>query len=95
MRSTLHRLAGSLASLGILATPLVLTGERAGAQQPAPPDYGAVSVNLEDVPYPYPVSFLPLTVHGQAVRMAYMDVKPSGAPNGRTVVLHPMDRTDR
>src|SRR5205085_12232764 len=39
------------------------------------------------VPYPYPVQFLPLTVYGQDVRMAYMDVPPSGQPNGHTVVL--------
>ena len=38
-------------------------------------------------PYPYPVSYLPLTLYGQDVRMAYMDVPPAGTPNGRTVVL--------
>jgi pimeloyl-ACP methyl ester carboxylesterase len=46
-----------------------------------------VSINLEDVPYPHPVSFLPLEMHGQHVRMAYMDVAPTGTPNGRTAVL--------
>src|SRR5690242_9475858 len=45
------------------------------------------SITYEDVPYPYPVSFLPLTLYGQDVRMAYMDVPPAGTPNGRTVVL--------
>jgi pimeloyl-ACP methyl ester carboxylesterase len=33
------------------------------------------------------VSYLPLTLYGQDVRMAYMDVAPSGTPNGHTVVL--------
>jgi pimeloyl-ACP methyl ester carboxylesterase len=33
------------------------------------------------------VSFLPLTIAGRDVRMAYMDVAPNGAANGRTVVL--------
>jgi pimeloyl-ACP methyl ester carboxylesterase len=35
----------------------------------------------------YPVQFFPLQVESQALRMAYRDVPPSGAPNGRTVVL--------
>jgi pimeloyl-ACP methyl ester carboxylesterase len=52
-----------------------------------PASYGPVSINLEDVPYPYPVSFLPFTTYGQDVRMAYMDVKAVGAANGQTVVL--------
>ena len=34
-----------------------------------------------------PVTYLPLTLYGQDVRMAYMDVPPAGQPNGRTVVL--------
>jgi pimeloyl-ACP methyl ester carboxylesterase len=33
------------------------------------------------------VAYLPLTLYGQDVRMAYMDVPPAGQPNGRTVVL--------
>ncbi len=37
--------------------------------------------------YPYPVAYLPLTVYGQDVKMAYMDVPAAGTPNGRTVVL--------
>jgi pimeloyl-ACP methyl ester carboxylesterase len=53
----------------------------------APTDVKPGSINCEDVAYPYPVAFLPLTLYGQDVRMAYMDVAPSGAPNGRTVVL--------
>ncbi len=61
-----------------------------GAQEPqvhAPTDVKPGSITYEDVPYPYPVSFLPLTMYGQDVRMAYMDVSPEGQPNGRTVVL--------
>ena len=53
----------------------------------APVDVTPGSITYEDIPYPYPVSYLPLTVYGQDVRMAYMDVPPDGAPNGRTVVL--------
>src|ERR1700722_12105218 len=52
-----------------------------------PADVKPGSITFEDVPYPYPVSFLPLTLYGQDVRMAYMDIPPAGQPNGRTVVL--------
>jgi pimeloyl-ACP methyl ester carboxylesterase len=45
-----------------------------------------LSVTLENVKYPYPVSFLPIKVEGQDVRMAYMDIKPANA-NGKAVVL--------
>ena len=54
---------------------------------PAPKDVKPGSITYDDVPYPYPVAYLPLTVYGQDVRMAYMDVPPAGQPNGRTVVL--------
>lgn len=45
-----------------------------------------LSVTLENVKYPYPVSFLPIKVEGQDVRMAYMDIKPANA-NGKAVIL--------
>src|SRR5271163_1248788 len=60
------------------------------AQMPqlkAPTDVKPGSITYEDVPYPYPVTYLPLTLYGQDVRMAYMDIPPAGQPNGRTVVL--------
>ncbi len=60
------------------------------AQEPppaAPADWGPMSINLEDVPYPHPVAYLSFTLEGQDVRMAYMDVAPEGAANGRSVVL--------
>jgi pimeloyl-ACP methyl ester carboxylesterase len=53
----------------------------------APADVKPGSITYEDVPYPYPVEYLPLTLYGQEVRMAFMDVPPAGTPNGRTVVL--------
>src|SRR5882672_4652079 len=58
------------------------------AQDPkAPTDVKPGSITYDEIEYPYPVSYLPLTVYGQDVRMAYMDVPPAGQPNGRTVVL--------
>jgi pimeloyl-ACP methyl ester carboxylesterase len=53
----------------------------------APSDVKPGSITYDEVPYPYPVSYLPLTMYGQDVRMAYMDIPPAGQPNGRTVVL--------
>jgi pimeloyl-ACP methyl ester carboxylesterase len=52
-----------------------------------PTDVTPGSINCEDCPYPYPSSYLPLTLYGQDVRISYMDAAPSGAPNGHTVVL--------
>src|SRR4051812_11675571 len=53
------------------------------AQSPPEP----LGIALEGYPYPFPVRFLPLTVERHAVRLAYMDVLPTAAANGRTVLL--------
>lgn len=74
-------------AIGALCCTLLPAAISAQAAQQPPADWGPVSINLEDVPYPYPVSFLPLTMYGESVRMAYMDVKPTGTANGQTVVL--------
>jgi pimeloyl-ACP methyl ester carboxylesterase len=60
-----------------------------GAEPPtAPPaDWGPMSINLEDVPYPHPVQYLSFALEGQDVRMAYMDVAPAGTANGKSVIL--------
>jgi pimeloyl-ACP methyl ester carboxylesterase len=52
-----------------------------------PTDIKPGSITYEDIEYPYPVAYLPMTIYGQDVRMAYMDVPPAGQPNGRTVML--------
>jgi pimeloyl-ACP methyl ester carboxylesterase len=58
------------------------------AQAPtAPTDIQPGSITYDEVPYPYPVAYFPLTLYGQDVRMAYMDVPPASQPNGRTVIL--------
>lgn len=69
---------------------VLLTALLAAAQEPAPKapaDIQPGSITYEDVPYPYPVQYLNMTVYGQDVRMAFMDVAPSGPSNGRVVVL--------
>lgn len=45
-----------------------------------------LSVTLENVNYPYPVNYIPLSIDGQDVRMVYMDVRPE-KPNGKTLIL--------
>jgi pimeloyl-ACP methyl ester carboxylesterase len=47
----------------------------------------AMGIALEGFSYPYPVLFMPLTLRGEDLRLAYMDVAPIGSSNGRTVVL--------
>jgi pimeloyl-ACP methyl ester carboxylesterase len=47
----------------------------------------AMGIALEGFPYPYPVHFMPMTLEGEDLRLAYMDAPPVGSPNGRTVVL--------
>src|SRR5258706_4827678 len=54
---------------------------------PTPTDVKPGSITCEDVAYPYPVSYLPIALYGQDVRMAFMDVPPLGTPNGHAVVL--------
>jgi pimeloyl-ACP methyl ester carboxylesterase len=75
----------------IRSLALLLICAASAAQQrntvTAPPDIKPGSITLEDVPYPHPVHFMPITLYGQDVRMAYMDVPPAAAPNGHTVVL--------
>jgi pimeloyl-ACP methyl ester carboxylesterase len=53
------------------------------AQSPPEP----LGIALEGYPYPFLVRFLPLTVEHHAVRLAYMDVAPAAAANGRAVLL--------
>ena len=50
-------------------------------------DLRPLSISLEEYDYPYRVSYLPLTIEGQDLRMAYMDVAPDGKANGRSVLL--------
>jgi len=73
--------------LTLVAGTAAAQGSAQPAPMKAPPDAKAFSPTLEDVPYPYQVRSLPLTMYGHDVRMAYMDVMPAATANGRTVVL--------
>lgn len=46
-----------------------------------------LGIAMENYTYPYPVAFRAFEIDGQQVRMAYMDVPPAAAANGRTVAL--------
>jgi pimeloyl-ACP methyl ester carboxylesterase len=46
-----------------------------------------LGISLEGFPYPFPVQMLPLAIEGQDLRMAYMDVAPTGPPSGKVVLL--------
>jgi pimeloyl-ACP methyl ester carboxylesterase len=87
------RMNRRLSSLGTaLSLVLVAVGSpdahaQATAPASAPPDWGPVSINMEDVPYPHPVGFFDLELYGQEVRMAYMDVAPTAQANGEAVVM--------
>jgi pimeloyl-ACP methyl ester carboxylesterase len=59
---------------------LLLSGSAAQAVEP-------IGTGLEGLAYPHPVRYIDLVMEGQPVRLAYMDVPPGGAANGRTVVL--------
>ncbi len=85
MRDPTRRLAFTLAAC--LAMGLAAAAEAQAPPTSPPAHWGAVSINMEDVPYPHPVSFFEEELFGQVVRHAYMDVAPAGGANGRTVVL--------
>jgi pimeloyl-ACP methyl ester carboxylesterase len=46
-----------------------------------------LGIAMENYDYPYPVSYMPFTIQGENVKMAYMDIQPNGASNGKSVML--------
>lgn len=46
-----------------------------------------MGICLENYEYPYPVQYLSLTIQGESLKMAYMDVKPTANANGKTIML--------
>jgi pimeloyl-ACP methyl ester carboxylesterase len=80
--------ASALMILGLTLTLATTTAAaQTRAQVPAPTDVKPGSITCEECPYPFPSSYLPLTLYGQDVRMAYMDVAPQGTANGHTVMI--------
>jgi pimeloyl-ACP methyl ester carboxylesterase len=69
----------TLFTAAVLSTLAVTSVHAADA-----PSYGP---ELEGFTYPYPVKQYQFTSQGKPLHMAYMDVLPTGAANGRTAVL--------
>lgn len=46
-----------------------------------------LSITLDNVKYPYPVKYFPISTEGQDIKMAYMDVAPTSSANGKTAIL--------
>ncbi|PCJ27541.1 MAG: hypothetical protein COA96_03310 [SAR86 cluster bacterium] len=85
-----RRILSTLAAFTLCVTSVALVAAEEWPSEPpaeAPAHWGAVSANFEEIPYPYPVHFLALNRFGQDMRMAYMDVPPSGPSNGQVVFI--------
>ena len=73
--------------LGLIARPGASLAAQSSSSASTDPASVPLGIALESYPYPAPVHFLEFDMQGQVVRMAYMDISPSGAANGQTVVL--------
>jgi pimeloyl-ACP methyl ester carboxylesterase len=72
----------------VLCLGAALAGATGRAVRAQPADsQPAFGPELEGFDYPWPVFHYALSSQGEQLHMAYMDVKPSGTPNGKTVVL--------
>ena len=83
-----HQLLALISIAGaMLVAPQVFAEEEWPAQPPAeaPDHWGPVSINFEEIEYPWPVQFLEFERFGEKMRMAYMDIPPTGPANGQTV----------
>ena len=81
-----------MTGVAVLAAVALSNGAEAQSQVEPPAIFqaaapAALGIGLEHIEYPYPVHYLDLTIEGQPLRMAYMDVAPAATPNGKTVVL--------
>ncbi len=86
MHTHLRLLTFSLLILGA-ATFASAQGAPVLPPVPTPTDVKPGSLTCDECPYPYPSKYLDLSVYSQDVRMSYMDVAPTAAANGHTVML--------
>lgn len=66
----------------------VSANAQSGPPSSPPAHWGPISINLEEIDYPFPVDYMDFRIYNKDVRIAYMDVAPTGRANGRTVILH-------
>ena len=86
MRKLLLSLTSSLLLMAT-AVPVSAQGRGVLPPVPTPTDVKPGSITCDECPYPYPSSYLTISVYTQDVRIAYMDVAPQGTPNGHTAML--------
>ena len=67
----------------LLSIALLLGGSPPQLSAQEPP----LGIALEGFEYPFPVSFFPVRINGEELRVAYMDVAPTGPGNGHAVLL--------
>ena len=70
-----------------VTTTVVAQGRDILPPVPTPTDIAPGSITCDECPYPYPSKYLDISVYNRDVRIAYMDVAPTAAPNGHTVML--------
>ena len=81
--SDLNLIRFSIMKKHLFVLSLLIYSTLCFAQTNAVQPYG---INLENVQYPFTVHYINLTIQGEALKMAYMDVQ-SEKPNGKTVML--------
>lgn len=62
-------------------------GQPTDAAAPTAAPAAAIDPLATNFDYPFPVKFFEFDEQAQKLRMAYLDVAPTGEPNGRTVLL--------
>ena len=67
----------------LLSIALLLGGSPPQLSAQEPP----LGIALEGLEYPFPVSFFPVKINGEELRVAYMDVAPTSHANGHAVLL--------
>src|SRR5687767_12207254 len=83
-----HRVRAVAVIVVLLSAPFASAQGRAVLPPvPTPTDVKPGSLTCDECPYPYPSKYPGISVYGQDVRIAYMDVAPQGASNGRTVMI--------
>lgn len=70
-----------------LATAFLTASLFIRAEDPSLAGVPALDASLTDYRYPFEVRRLPITEQGRELEMAYMDIKPTGAANGKSVLL--------
>ena len=95
------RFQRSVFVVSIAVVILVTSSTGAIAQSAEPPSeppsvWAPISSTMEEIPYPHSVQYFDIHSFGKDLKLAYMDVKPQGSPNGQTAMLfHGMNFTGK